>query len=103
MTSSDAEKPKIEVDPANWAGFHHGLSALEADYWQRFLALFLRVDPAKPEKGCVAMIQRARAMAVKENIAIEAILARLYAEAECRTERRLALTTHCTLPPQAKG
>jgi hypothetical protein len=44
--------------------FYSDLSPLEQTYWHKLAELFQLVDPQKPEKGCKALILKARAYPV---------------------------------------
>ena len=79
------------------------LSPLEREYRDKLHALFARVNPQQPEKGIRALLERARKETSAGKPETEA-LAEMYAGAEERTERRIALLSNCSLenrPTQA--
>lgn len=71
------------------------LTPLEEAYRQKLLSLFALVDPQKPEKGVRTLLKRARHRADAEGISYEQALADMYAGAEERTHRRVALLKAC--------
>ncbi|WP_303674171.1 hypothetical protein [Vampirovibrio chlorellavorus] len=79
------------------SGFYTTLSPLEKAYWAQLEALFKRVDARKPEKGIIALIFRARALADQQNIPLEQALADTLEGATQRTERRIALLQQCAM------
>lgn len=78
------------------------LTPLERDYWQKLHALFARVNPQKPEKGITALLERARKEVATGKPEAQA-LAEMYAAAEERTERRIALLNTCALKSDEPG
>lgn len=78
------------------------LNNVEQQYWDKWMQLFLKVDPKHPEKGIVTMIKRARAYAEKEKISLEQSLSKFYKESEERTERRMYLLSLCSVKQPKK-
>lgn len=74
------------------------LTALEQDYWARFIALFARVDAKKPEKGIQALFARARQQALQQAKPLEVALQAEFEAATERTERRVSLLSQCQIP-----
>jgi hypothetical protein len=69
---------------------------LEAEYREKFLALFALVEAAKPEIGIAVLFARARAAMVENaKLSYADALAQEYAAAEARTYARLALLNQC--------
>jgi hypothetical protein len=81
--------------------FYASLSPLESSYWQKLDALFKRVSARQPEKGIATLILRARAMAESESIPLAEALEAVLTGAVTRTERRIALLGHCSVPGYA--
>ena len=80
--------------------FYTTLSPLEKAYWHKLADVFALVNPQKPEKGLIAIIQRAREEASSKEEALELVLERHYQGAKERTERRLLLINNCELRSQ---
>ncbi len=79
------------------------LSPLEREYRQKLLDLFSLVNPRQPQKGVQALLTRARERVLAEGIPPEQALTEMYAGAEARTMRRVALLNACTLKGTGPG
>ena len=77
--------------------FYSDLSALEQTYWHKLADLFQLVEPKKPEKGCKALILKARKSSLEKQSSLEAELELIFRGAEERTLRRVALFGNCQL------
>ena len=77
--------------------FYSDLSPLEQTYWHKLADLFQLVDPQKPEKGCKALILKARKNTLAKVSALETELELIFQGAQERTLRRVALLGMCTL------
>ena len=79
--------------------FYHSLSDIEQRYWHELQRVFKMVQPQKPDKGCKALILRARHLALTQQLPLEETLQRELEGATQRTLRRLELLKSCPLAP----
>jgi len=77
--------------------FYSDLSPLEQTYWHKLAELFQLVDPKKPEKGCKALILKARKSSLEKVSSLETELELIFQGAEERTQRRMSLFGNCKL------
>lgn len=71
---------------------------IEDGYRERFRSLLVKVRPRRLEFGVELLMGRAREMSRREAIPLPRALARVYEATRRRVERRLALTSACSLP-----
>ena len=83
--------------PPEYTEIYESLSPIEQDYWHRFNDLFALVEAKQPEKGILALIQRAKVQATSKNLPLESALSAEFKAAEKRTQRRLALLQSCSI------
>lgn len=81
--------------------FYNTLSALEQRYWHELHRVFQQVQPQKPDKGCKALILRARRLALTHQLPLEQALQRELEGATQRTLKRLELLKNCPLAPSS--
>lgn len=73
------------------------LDPLEAEYRDKLLALFQRVQPRVPDKGIRTLLARARKRMADEGLPQALVLEEMYRGALERTERRVRLLERCPL------
>jgi hypothetical protein len=77
----------------SYTDFYESLSSQR--YWHKLADLFQLVQPQKPEKGCKALILKARQASIENQSSLEMELAIVFQGAEERTHRRVGLFGHC--------